>query len=87
MINVSFYLLTPKAKNFSSLYVSVISAGERLRFPTGEKLPAEFCQIIKKKGKELLKKNTSFYFEYDAKLKDLKQLFLTLSPDCSTEKR
>ena len=81
MINVSFYLLTPKAKNFSSLYVSIISAGERLRFPTGEKLPAEFCQIRKKKGKELLKKNTTFYFEYDAKLKDLKQLFYQIAQD------
>jgi integrase len=81
MINVSFYLSAPKAKNFSSLYVSVTSAKERLRFPTGEKLPAQYCNLRKKKGKDLLKKNTAFYLELDKKLNDLRTLFFRIAYD------
>lgn len=75
MVNVSFYLLTPKAKNHSSLYVSLTTGKQRLRFPTGEKLPTEYCNYRKKKGKDLIKKNTALYFDLDKKLKDLKRLF------------
>ena len=75
MVNVSFYLLTPKAKNHSSLYVSLTTGNKRLRFPTGEKLPTEYCNYRKKKGKDLIKKNTALYFDLDRKLKDLKRLF------------
>jgi hypothetical protein len=81
MINVSFYLSAPKAKNFSSLYVSITSARERLRFPTGEKLPAQYCNLRKKKGKDLLKKNTTFYLELDKKLSDLRMLFFQIAFD------
>ena len=68
-INVSFYLATPQAKTDSQVYVSISikskSETQRLRFPTGESFITAYCHHRKQKnGKELLRRNTTFYMEY-----------------------
>ena len=64
MISVSFYILTPDARSQSQLYVSISNKEKRLRFATGESFVTAYCNIRKKKGtKDLLKKNTEFYFD------------------------
>lgn len=74
MINVSFYLLTPDAKNSSNLYVSISSNGERIRFWTGHSLLIKYCNVRKKKGqKDLIKKNTPFYYEYSELVNDIQE--------------
>lgn len=78
MINISFYLLTPEANNASQLYVSISNKEQRLRFATGESFLTAYCNIRKIKGKkELVKKNTPFYFPYTKVINDLReQLYL-----------
>ena len=73
MISVSFYLLTPTARSQSQVYVSISNKQQRLRFATGESFITSYCNIRKKKGtKELVKKNTEFYFEYRCKLTEIR---------------
>lgn len=65
MVNVSFYLLTPKAKTQSMLYVSICKERKRIRFATGHSFLTKYCHIRQKKGnKELIRRNTEFYYEY-----------------------
>lgn len=78
-INISFYLLTPKAKTNTQVYVSVSikkqSKTERLRFATGVSFTTAYCNDRngKKGKKELLRKNTTFYLEYKNKLDKIKE--------------
>lgn len=82
MINVSFYLLTPTARSQSQLYVSISNKESRLRFASGESFVTAYCNIRKKKGsKELIKKNTPFYFEYNAKLNEIRDALLRIEMD------
>lgn len=82
-LNVSFYLLTPQAKQtlvYASISEKNTSAKERLRFSTGESFLTLYCNkrfekkqakgkaTVIKNGKELLKRNTTFYLEYQSKL-------------------
>ena len=69
MIRVSFYLLTPSAKQSSAVYASITYKGKRLRFNTGYTFETRYCNVRKKKGsKSFLKRNTSLYLEYKALL-------------------
>ena len=87
MINVSFYLLTPKAKNQSQVYASISEDRERLRFPTGKKFLTEYCNIRKKKGgKELIKRNTPFYFEYNQILDDTRNSLMKIDMELERKK-
>ena len=73
MLNVSFYLLTPNAKNKSNLYVSVSDKNERLRFSTKYSLLTQYCNKRVVKGKKnLLKKNNDFYYEYSLLLEKIR---------------
>src|SRR5436190_12095734 len=77
MLNISFFLLTPGAKDQTQVYVSISRklAGDnkRLRFATGESFLAGYCHVRKKKnGKELVKRNTVFYFEYSDTLSKIR---------------
>ena len=77
MISVSFYLLTPDALSQSHVYVSISNKEKRLRFATGESFITSYCNIRKKKGtKELVKKNTAFYFEYKSKLNQIRDALI-----------
>jgi integrase len=47
--------------------------GRRIRFATGHSFIASYCNARKKKnGKELVKRNTRFYFEYNNRLSQIK---------------
>lgn len=73
MLSVSFYLLTPDAKGATQVYVSISDKTNRLRFAAGESFLTEYCNIRKKKGfKELVKRNTAFYFKYNDILKQIR---------------
>lgn len=73
MISVSFYLLTPDAISQSQVYVSISNKEKRLRFAAGESFLTDYCNVRKKKGtKELVKKNTAFYFGYVQKLRQVR---------------
>jgi integrase len=79
MISVSFYLLTPDALSQSQVYVSISNKENRLRFPTGESFIASYCNIRKKKGgKELVRRNTEFHFEYKSKLNELRDMLIRI---------
>ena len=79
MISVSFYLLTPNALSQSQVYVSISNKENRLRFATGESFITSYCNIRKKKGtKELVKKNTEFYFEYRSKLTEMRDTLIRI---------
>ncbi len=79
MISVSFYLLTPDALSQSQVYVSISNKENRLRFATGESFITSYCNIRKKKGtKELVKKNTEFYFEYRSKLTEIRDSLIRI---------
>lgn len=76
-INVSFYLLTPEAKTQSQVYASVSlkskSTTQRIRFATGESFLTKYCHkrsgvraSKQTKKKELVRKNTTFYMEYNS---------------------
>lgn len=90
MANVSFYLLTPKAKEQSQVYVSLSikskSATQRIRFATGECFITAYCNIRKnaegfKKKKDLVKRNTVFYFEYDSILRKIRDKLIQIEMD------
>ena len=82
MISVSFYLLTPDAISQSQVYVSISNKEKRLRFATGESFITSYCNIRKKKGvKELVKKNTAFYFEYSSKLRQIRDSLIRVEMD------
>lgn len=88
MISVSFYLLTPDAQSQSQVYVSISNKEKRLRFATGESFIASYCNIRKKKGtKELVKKNTAFYFEYKSKLTEIRDSLIRIEMGLSIEKK
>lgn len=79
VISVSFYLLNPKAKAQSAVYVSISNKTDRLRFATNESFLTEYCNIRKRKGsKELVKKNTPFYFEYKNTLEQIRNRLLKI---------
>ena len=67
LINISFYLLTPKADK-TQVYVSLYRDGQRLRFAAGFQFHTEYCNEREVKGKRLVRKNTEFYLDYKAKL-------------------
>lgn len=84
MISVSFYLLTPDAISQSQVYVSISNKEKRLRFATGESFVTSYCNIRKKKGKkELVKKNTAFYFEYSSKLRQIRDTLIRAEMELS----
>ena len=84
MISVSFYILTPDARSQSQLYVSISNKEKRLRFATGESFVTAYCNIRKKKGtKDLLKKNTEFYFDYNSKLNEIRDSLIRIEMDFS----
>ena len=84
MISVSFYLLTPDARSQSQVYVSISNKEKRLRFATGQSFIASYCNVRKKKGtKELVKKNTVFYFEYNSKLNEIRDSLIRIEMDLS----
>ncbi len=84
MINVSFYLLTPDALSQSQVYVSISKKRERVRFATGETFITNYCNVRKKKGtKDLVKKNTPFYFEYSSKLNQIRDSLIHIEIDLS----
>ena len=86
MISVSFYLLNPKANSQSQLYVSISNKSQRLRFPVGEKFLTEYCHVRKKKGtKELVKRNTPFYFEYNSKLTSIRDVLIRIEMELRNE--
>jgi integrase len=88
-LNVSFYLLTPTAKQ-TLVYVSISeknrSASSRLRFSSSESFLSHYCNkrfdkktingkvIHVKNGKEILKRNTTFYLEYQSKLNKITEI-------------
>jgi integrase len=79
MISISFYLLTPTARSQSQVYVSISNKENRLRFATGESFITSYCNIRKKKGtKELIKRNTEFYFEYGSKLNEIRDSLIRI---------
>ena len=79
MINVSFYLLTPRASSQSNLYVSISAGGERLRFNTGFKLITEYCNLRGKKGQgSLIKEDTRFTESYNKLLRDIRDVLIDL---------
>lgn len=88
-LNVSFYLLTPTAKQ-TMVYASISeknnSATERLRFSTGESFLSQYCnkrfekkkngkgeKTVIKNGKDILKRNTTFYLEYQSTLNKIEE--------------
>ena len=84
MISVSFYILTPDARSQSQLYVSISNKEKRLRFATGESFVTAYCNIRTKKGtKDLLKKNTEFYFDYNSKLNEIRDSLIRIEMDFS----
>ncbi len=84
MISVSFYLLTPDAVSQSQVYVSISNKVKRLRFATGESFVTSYCNVRKKKGtKELVKKNTTFYFEYTSKLRQIRDSLIRAEMELS----
>ena len=86
MLNVSFYLLTPTSKSQTQVYVSISSQYKRLRFATGESFIASYCNVRKTKGsKELVKRNTVFYFEYTSKLNEIRDTLIRIDMDLSKD--
>ena len=82
MISVSFYLLTPDAASQSLVYASISNKVNRLRFSTGESFIASYCNVRKKKGgKDLVRKNTTFYFEYSSKLNEIRDSLIRIEMD------
>lgn len=82
MINISFYLLTPDANTQSQVYVSISNKEKRLRFAIGESFLTCYCNHRKKKGpKDLIKKNTPFYFDYNKTLTETRDALLTIEID------
>ena len=74
-LSISFYLLNPKAKSISQVYVSISNKISRLRFTTSESFKVECCNIRKiKGGKELLKRNSPFYIQYKQRLSSIEEL-------------
>jgi integrase len=87
-MRVSFYLLTPDAKDKSKLYISLTRKDERLRFPSNEEFIAKYCNIRKKKGsKDLIKRNTEFYFDYTEKLNRIKSDLERIRLDAEREEK
>lgn len=71
MLNISFYLLTPKAKSQSIVYVSISNQNlGRLRFPTNLKFLTSCCNSRTGVHRDLVKKNTEMYFQYSTALKN-----------------
>lgn len=88
MISVSFYLLTPDALSQSQVYVSISNKEKRLRFATGQSFIASYCNVRKKKGtKELVRKNTVFYFEYKSKLNEIRDALIRIEMGLSNEQK
>ena len=85
MLNISFYLLTPKAKKQSLVYVSISNKENRLRFATNESFLTSYCNTRGKKGKELVKKNTPFYYEYTSYLTQVRNQLLKIELDLKKE--
>lgn len=84
MISVSFYLLTPGANSQSLVYVSISNKKERLRFSSGTSFIVKYCNVRKKKGtKSLVKRNTTFAFEYESKLNEIRDSLIRLEMDLS----
>lgn len=82
MLSVSFYLLTPAAISQSQVYVSISNKTNRLRFATGASFITSYCNVRKKKGtKDLVKKNTPFYFEYKSKLTEIRDSLIRIEMD------
>ena len=53
-----------------------------MRFATGQSFIASYCNVRKKKGiKELVKKNTVFYFEYTSTLREIRDSLIRIEMD------
>jgi site-specific recombinase XerD len=84
MISVSFYLLTPKAISQSQVYISISNKEKRLRFASGQSFITSYCNVRKKKGtKDLVKKNTEFYFDYTSQLRTIRDGLIRIEMDLS----
>ncbi len=69
-LNISFYLLTPKAKSQSIVYVSISNKElGRMRFATGMNFITAYCNSRTGKHKDLVKKGNEMYFLYSSALK------------------
>lgn len=84
-INVSFYLLTPDSKSQSIVYCSISRKGkvttDRLRFSTGESFITQYCHQRTKKGKDLLRRNTTFFLEYKLKLESIRNSLIKIEQE------
>src|ERR1035437_6072315 len=86
MLSISFYLLTPDARSQSQVYVSISDKENRLRFATGKSFITSYCNIRKRKGtKELVKRNSAFYFDYNKDLTDIRNSLLTIERNLTNE--
>jgi integrase len=84
MLSVSFFLRTPNAISQSQVYISISNKEKRLQFASGVSFIASYCNIRKRKGtKELVKKNTVFYFEYTSKLREIRDSLIRAEMDLS----
>jgi integrase len=90
-LSISYYLLSPKAKTQSVVYVSLSKNKSRLRFTTGESFFTSYCNVRRdedkplkgKPFKELLKRNTVFYLEYKLKLEKITNMLTQIDIDLS----
>jgi len=76
MINVSFYLLNPSSTDTTPIYASISTKGDknsRRQFATGEHFLVKYCNIGRGKGKELLIKNTKYYWRYKRILNSIEE--------------
>ncbi len=88
MLTVSFYLLTPKAKSQSQLYISISNKTNRLRFASGEAFITAYCNIRQTKGKkELIRKSAPFYLDYTSTLNSIRESLIRIEMDLIREGR
>lgn len=88
MINISFYLLTPKAKNQSNLYISLTANSKRERFFSGYSFDSNFCNSRKNnRSRDLVKRNSPLYFEYQQILSSIQSSILKISHQVYSEKK
>ena len=79
MISISFYLLNPKSKSQSQVYVSISNKKNRLRFATGQGFLTSCCNKRLKKGEgDLAKKGTKFFLQYRCKLEEIRDTLLEI---------
>lgn len=68
LVNISFYLLTPKAAK-SQVYISLVREGQRIQFAAGFQFHTRATNSRKKKcAKPLVRKGTEYQLDYNARL-------------------